>query len=150
MYDYLIQDAKVVDGTGSPWYRADVAIQDGRIAAIGRLSGAATARAIEADGLILCPGFVDAHVHGDTVMLGDPAMEAAVRQGAPGSSVGLVSAEPAVLSRRVDSATAQSSGIPTRVSSPLRASTTAPWSASAPLPTSTTPSAPTNKAEKSS
>jgi N-acyl-D-amino-acid deacylase len=81
VYDYLIQDAKVVDGTGSPWYRADVAIQDGRIVAIGRLRGESTARTIEADGFVLCPGFVDAHVHGDAVMLGDPAMEAAVRQG---------------------------------------------------------------------
>src|SRR5439155_24010692 len=81
VYDFLVQDAQVVDGTGSPWYQADVAVRDGRIAAIGRLKGQAASRTIQADGLVLCPGFVDAHVHGDAVMLGDPAMEAAVRQG---------------------------------------------------------------------
>lgn len=81
MLDFLIRDARIVDGTGNPWYRGDAAVQDGRIAAIGRLAGEAAARVVEADGRVLCPGFVDAHVHGDTLLLGDPAMEAAVRQG---------------------------------------------------------------------
>lgn len=81
MLDFLIRNARIVDGTGSPWYLGDVGVAGGRIAAIGRLSGERAARVIEADGRALCPGFVDAHVHGDTVLLGDPAMEAAVRQG---------------------------------------------------------------------
>ena len=41
-YDLLIRHARVVDGTGNPWYRADVAVKDGRIAAIGRLEGSTT------------------------------------------------------------------------------------------------------------
>jgi N-acyl-D-amino-acid deacylase len=81
MYDALIRNARIVDGTGSPWYLGDVGVQGRRIAAVGRLAGEAAARVVEADGQVLCPGFVDAHVHGDAVMLGDPAMEAAVRQG---------------------------------------------------------------------
>src|SRR5207244_8263191 len=81
VYDFLIRNAKLVDGTGNPWYRADVGVRDGRIAAIGRLAGEAANRLVEADGRVLCPGFVDAHVHGDTVILGEPAVEAAVRRG---------------------------------------------------------------------
>lgn len=81
VYDTLIRDAKIVDGTGNPWYRADVGLREGRIVAVGRLKGAAAARTVDASGRVLAPGFVDAHVHGDAVLLGDPAMEAAVRQG---------------------------------------------------------------------
>jgi N-acyl-D-amino-acid deacylase len=81
VYDFVIRDARIVDGTGSPWYRGDVGLRGGRIAAIGRLSGAAAGRKVDAAGRVLAPGFVDAHVHGDAVMLGVPAMEAAVRQG---------------------------------------------------------------------
>lgn len=70
-----------MDGTGLPWFRADVGIVGDRIAAVGAL-GAATARTtIDAAGKVVCPGFVDAHVHGDLALLVDPYHEAAVRQG---------------------------------------------------------------------
>jgi N-acyl-D-amino-acid deacylase len=81
MHDFLIRNARIVDGTGNPWYLGDVGVQGGRIAAIGRLAGEVAGRILDADGRVLSPGFVDAHVHGDAVLLGDPAMEAAVRQG---------------------------------------------------------------------
>jgi len=62
-YDLLIRNARVVDGTGNPWYRADVGIRQGRIAAVGRLAEVAAARIIDAGGRVLAPGFIDIHTH---------------------------------------------------------------------------------------
>lgn len=58
-YDLLIRNGRIVDGTGAPWYRADVAISGGRIAAIGRLAEARATRTIDATGLVVAPGFID-------------------------------------------------------------------------------------------
>ncbi|HWS46585.1 MAG TPA: amidohydrolase family protein [Acidimicrobiia bacterium] len=71
-YDIVIQGARIVDGTGAPAYGGDVAIQDGRIAEIGEVSGRA-ARTISADGQVVAPGFIDAHTHYDAQLLWDPA-----------------------------------------------------------------------------
>jgi N-acyl-D-amino-acid deacylase len=62
-YDVLIRNGKVVDGTGNPWYYADVAIQDGRIVRIGKLHGSDAKRIIDANGMVVCPGFIDVHTH---------------------------------------------------------------------------------------
>jgi N-acyl-D-amino-acid deacylase len=66
-YDILIRNARVVDGTGNPWFRADVAIRDGRIAAVGRLEGARAYRVIDAAGRVLAPGFIDVHTHSESI-----------------------------------------------------------------------------------
>jgi N-acyl-D-amino-acid deacylase len=62
-YDILIRNARVIDGNGNPWYRADVGVRDGRIAAIGRLPAATAYRTIDAGGRVLAPGFIDVHTH---------------------------------------------------------------------------------------
>ncbi|MCL4523932.1 MAG: D-aminoacylase [Acidobacteria bacterium] len=65
-YDLVIQNGRIVDGSGNPWYVADVGIKDGRIAAIGRLchgSDCAAKRTLDAKGLIVAPGFIDVHTH---------------------------------------------------------------------------------------
>jgi N-acyl-D-amino-acid deacylase len=62
-YDLLIRNARVVDGTGNPWFRADVGIRDGRIAAVGRLDGRSAYRSVDAAGRVLAPGFIDVHTH---------------------------------------------------------------------------------------
>jgi N-acyl-D-amino-acid deacylase len=62
-YDLLIRDARVLDGTGNPWFRADVAVRDGRIAAIGDLRSAVARRVVDAHGRVLAPGFIDLHSH---------------------------------------------------------------------------------------
>ena len=62
-YDTILQGGRVVDGTGAPTRQADVAILDGRIAAIGDLAGAAAATTLDVSGLYVAPGFIDTHSH---------------------------------------------------------------------------------------
>ncbi|MFM7224666.1 MAG: N-acyl-D-amino-acid deacylase family protein [Actinomycetota bacterium] len=69
--DLLIRGALVVDGTGAPARRADVAVRDRRIMAVGDHEGTAT-RTLDADGLVVAPGFVDLHTHYDAQLLWDP------------------------------------------------------------------------------
>ena len=63
--DLVIRNGRVVNGTGNPWFQADVGIRGDRIEAIGDLSGAATRQTIDASGLIVAPGFIDMHTHVD-------------------------------------------------------------------------------------
>ena len=70
-YDLLVKNGTVVDGSGSPGYRADVGIIDGKIAAIGRIKESAK-QTIDADGHIVSPGFVDGHTHMDAQIFWDP------------------------------------------------------------------------------
>src|SRR5437870_13652505 len=81
MFDLLITAGRIVDGSGNPWYRADLAVQGDRIAAIGQLGQAEARVRIEAAGKVVAPGFIDAHVHGDLMLLADPLHEPAIRQG---------------------------------------------------------------------
>ncbi len=62
-YDILIRNARVIDGSGNAWFRADVAVKDGRIAAVGRLAGAGADRTIDARERVVTPGFIDVHTH---------------------------------------------------------------------------------------
>lgn len=70
-YDLLIKNGTVVDGSGSPSYRADVAVSAGKIAAIGRINERAK-QTIDAEGHVVSPGFVDGHTHMDAQIFWDP------------------------------------------------------------------------------
>jgi N-acyl-D-amino-acid deacylase len=81
MFDLLIRGGLVVDGTGLPGRPADVGITDGTITAIGRLRGAATQETIDADGLVVAPGIVDAHTHYDPQITWDPLCDTSALHG---------------------------------------------------------------------
>jgi N-acyl-D-amino-acid deacylase len=81
-YDVLILGGRVVDGTGAPWYVADVGIRDGRIVAVGALSEAAARRVIDAGGRVVAPGFVDMMGVSSLPIVAEPASaESRLRQG---------------------------------------------------------------------
>ncbi|MGQ4807617.1 hypothetical protein NKDENANG_00971 [Candidatus Entotheonellaceae bacterium PAL068K] len=70
-YDLLVKNGRVVDGSGMPSFFGDVAVKHGKIAEIGKLRSSAT-RVIDADGMVIAPGFVDNHCHYDAQVLWDP------------------------------------------------------------------------------
>ena len=72
MHDLVIRGGTVVDGTGAPRRTADVAVDGGRISAVGSLAGAAARRTLDADGLVVTPGVVDVHTHYDGQVTWDP------------------------------------------------------------------------------
>ena len=79
--DLLIYGGRLVDGTGNPWRMADVGVRGGRVVEVGNLSGRLAAKKINANGLIVAPGFIDIHNHSDNTILIDGNAESMVRQG---------------------------------------------------------------------
>ncbi|MDJ0936518.1 MAG: D-aminoacylase [Kiloniellales bacterium] len=79
--DLVIRNARIIDGTGAPSRRGDLAVADDRIVALGELNGLEAARQIDAGGKALAPGFIDAHTHDDRAALADPLMTCKVSQG---------------------------------------------------------------------
>ncbi|MHB8475362.1 MAG: N-acyl-D-amino-acid deacylase family protein [Steroidobacteraceae bacterium] len=80
-FDLIIAGGHVIDGTGSPWYAADVGIRHGRIAAIGKLKSAAAGRRIDAAGLVVAPGFIDMLGQSEFTILVDPRLPSKIYQG---------------------------------------------------------------------
>ena len=80
-FDFLIKNARVIDGTGSPWYRADVAVRGDTIARIAYRIQEPAVRTIDAQGQIIAPGFIDIHSHARTTIFDVPTAENYLRQG---------------------------------------------------------------------
>ena len=80
-FDLLIRHGRIIDGTGGPWYIADVGIRGDTIAAIGDLSDATATETIDARGLVVSPGFLDIHTHSRRGIFTVPTAENYVRQG---------------------------------------------------------------------
>lgn len=87
--DYLIRNGKVIDGTGSPWYKADVGIENGRIVYIGTGDGIEADCYIDAKNKIVAPGFIDVHAHYDFAPFVSNSMEEKLLQGVTSIIVGL-------------------------------------------------------------
>lgn len=81
MEDIIIRGGTVIDGTGKAGFQADVAVKDGTITAIGDLSGLQAQKILDASGLVVAPGFIDAHSHSDTSFLRDSSGASRIYQG---------------------------------------------------------------------
>ena len=81
MEDMIIRGGTVIDGTGKPGYKADVAVKDGKISAIGDLGGLQAEKVLDACGLVVAPGFIGAHSHSDTSFLRDSSGASRIYQG---------------------------------------------------------------------
>ena len=80
-FDTLIKNGTIIDGTGRLRYDADVGIRAGKMEAIGSLGDAEAGRIVDAEGLIVAPGFIDMHSHSDMSLFDDPGGESKVHQG---------------------------------------------------------------------
>jgi N-acyl-D-amino-acid deacylase len=80
-FDLVVTNGHIIDGTGSPWYSADIGIRDGKIAAIGNLSAAPRKRTIDAAGKVVAPGFIDMLGQSELTILVDPRLPSKIYQG---------------------------------------------------------------------
>ena len=97
MFDMLIKNVKIIDGTGAIASDGDIAVKDGKIAAIGRIDQA-SAQIIEGDGLIATPGFIDVHGHSDMFAFADPDRASKLCQGITSEICGQCGLGPAPIS----------------------------------------------------
>jgi len=80
-FDLIITGGRIVDGTGNPWFVADIAVKDGRIAGLGHIAADRAARTIDAGGLIIAPGFIDVHTHIESGIEARPTADNFLRMG---------------------------------------------------------------------
>jgi len=80
-FEVVITNGHIIDGTGSPWYSGDVGIRDGKVAAIGNLTGASAKRTIDAHGDVVAPGFIDMLGQSESTILVDPRLPSKIYQG---------------------------------------------------------------------
>ena len=90
MFDILFRNAKVIDGTGNPWFYGDVGVEGGTVAAVLPPGSTARARRVaDVDGKALCPGFVDGHSHSELPLLAGEGMDCKIMQGVTTENLGL-------------------------------------------------------------
>jgi len=102
MVDTLVRGGKVIVGTGAPWFRADLAIENGKLVAVERISSSETCTVpvIDATGCFVVPGFIDPHTHSDLPLLLNPSAESQVRQGVTTVVIGNCGSAPAPVGPR--------------------------------------------------
>ena len=80
-YDLLIKGGLIVDGTGNPWFKGDIGIENDRIADVGNIPERYADEVLDVEGLVVSPGFIDVHNHSDASLLVNPKVESMIRQG---------------------------------------------------------------------
>ena len=73
-HDLVLKNGRILDGSGNPWFKADIGLKHGRISKIGRVDETKADRVIDVDGLFISPGFIDVHSQSDTRVYVDPWM----------------------------------------------------------------------------
>ena len=94
MLDLVLENGRLVDGTGNPWFFGDVGIKDGTIVEVGRV-GQRGLETIDVGGRVVSPGFIDGHCHSDLMVLDDPRSEIKLQQGVTTEVVGNCGITPA-------------------------------------------------------
>ena len=100
MYDVLIKGGRILDGSGNPWFRGDIAISNGLIQEIGKGLDTGADRVIDAKGLIIAPGFIDAHSHCDSSTLVHRQLDNVIHQGITTVVSGQCGSSPAPVSEK--------------------------------------------------
>jgi N-acyl-D-amino-acid deacylase len=95
MYDLIIRDGVIIDGSGNPWFKADIAIEDGKIKRVSRVISQKAEIEINAKKLVVPPGFIDIHTHSDVSLLVNPYGENKVKQGVTTDVIGNCGFSPA-------------------------------------------------------
>ncbi len=88
MFDLLIKDGMIIDGSGQPGFIGDVGITNEQVTAVGNLGTSEAGKVIEAKGLVVTPGFIDIHTHSDMTQMADPRAESQIRQGVTTEVIG--------------------------------------------------------------
>lgn len=88
MFDVLIKNGRIIDGTGNPWFKGDVAIKGGGIVRVGYSMEGEALRVIDATGLVVAPGFIDMHTHSDLRVFKHPEEDAKLMQGITTALIG--------------------------------------------------------------
>jgi N-acyl-D-amino-acid deacylase len=88
LLDMLVTNGRIINGTGNPWFKGDIAIQNGKIVKIGKVSTSNSRKIIDAEKLIVAPGFIDIHSHSDIVWLERPTADEKVLQGVTTELIG--------------------------------------------------------------
>jgi N-acyl-D-amino-acid deacylase len=101
VYDLLILNGHILDGTGNPWFRADVGIVDDGIEVIGKLAKEKADRKMNVEGQVVAPGFIDIHSHSDMPLLVDPRAESKIHQGVTTEVVGNCGSSAAPMNKAV-------------------------------------------------
>jgi N-acyl-D-amino-acid deacylase len=99
-YDIVIKNGHIIDGSGNPWFKADIGLLKGRIAKIGRINASSATRVIDAKGKFVTPGFIDIHTHSDLALLISDKADSKVRQGVTTEVIGNCGISAAPLNRK--------------------------------------------------
>jgi N-acyl-D-amino-acid deacylase len=101
-YDLAIRNGRIVDGTGSPWFKGDVAVKGERIVKVGNVNPSDAEIALDVSGETVCPGFIDSHSHSDFSLIFDPRAESTIRQGVTTLVVGQCGMSLAPINRKFE------------------------------------------------